>query len=225
MLAPVMLVVRIAAPAWGVRYDARMPDSTAPARPPAVGGRSAAPAELRLLQSFVNTNDALSRSEELTSAAALAEWLIANGLPVRRDAVTDGDTDYAIRVREAVRSFLSRDRGKPSDIEIALLDEVGKRARLQWEFDPDGGVHLAARSPGVPGALGTILSPLLSAALTGSLERLKTCRNCRWLFYDYSKNRSGTWCSMGMCGSRAKARRYYQRMKRAASERAAQPPA
>jgi predicted RNA-binding Zn ribbon-like protein len=121
------------------------------------------------------------------------------------------------RVREAVRTFLSRDRGQPSELEIGLLDDVGRRARLQWSFDADGSVQLKARSPGVVGALGTILSPLLSAALTGSLSRLKTCRNCRWVFYDYSKNRSGTWCAMSLCGSRAKAKRHYRRMREATS--------
>ncbi|HKC76276.1 MAG TPA: CGNR zinc finger domain-containing protein [Chloroflexota bacterium] len=43
--------------------------------------------------------------------------------------------------------------------------------------------------------------------------RLKICRNetCRWAFYDYSKNRSGAWCTMAVCGSRSKARTYRQR--------------
>jgi predicted RNA-binding Zn ribbon-like protein len=38
------------------------------------------------------------------------------------------------------------------------------------------------------------------------LERLRQCRNCRWLFLDASKNRSRRWCSMAHCGSDAKVR-------------------
>jgi predicted RNA-binding Zn ribbon-like protein len=34
---------------------------------------------------------------------------------------------------------------------------------------------------------------------------------CDWLFVDLSKNRSRRWCTMAVCGSRVKARRYYQR--------------
>jgi predicted RNA-binding Zn ribbon-like protein len=57
--------------------------------------------------------------------------------------------------------------------------------------------------------------------LTSSrLSDLKTCPSCGWFFLDTSKNRSRRWCSMAMCGSSAKARRYYWRTKaRAANTR------
>jgi predicted RNA-binding Zn ribbon-like protein len=47
----------------------------------------------------------------------------------------------------------------------------------------------------------------------GTWKRLKACRNhgCRWAFYDYSKNRSGSWCSMQLCGNRTKTRSYRRR--------------
>jgi predicted RNA-binding Zn ribbon-like protein len=32
-----------------------------------------------------------------------------------------------------------------------------------------------------------------------------------WAFYDRSKNRSGHWCSMRVCGNRAKARQFRER--------------
>jgi predicted RNA-binding Zn ribbon-like protein len=46
-------------------------------------------------------------------------------------------------------------------------------------------------------------------------SRLKACRDdtCKWAFYDHSKNRSGHWCSMEVCGSRHKARQYRERRK------------
>jgi predicted RNA-binding Zn ribbon-like protein len=190
---------------------------SAPLSTPEPGGRLPAPQELRLVQLFVNTKDVLAGTDELGSPAALAAWLSAQRLVPTGSAVSSAEFDHAVRVREAVRMFLSRDRGQPSDLEIGLLDDVGRRARLQWAFEADGTVRLTAGTPGVIGALGTILAPLLAAALTGSLVRLKTCRNCRWAFYDYSKNRSGTWCAMALCGSRAKAKRHYRRMREQAS--------
>ena len=47
----------------------------------------------------------------------------------------------------------------------------------------------------------------------GTWLRLKACRNytCRWAFYDHSKNRSGHWCTMSVCGNRQKSRGYRQR--------------
>jgi predicted RNA-binding Zn ribbon-like protein len=47
--------------------------------------------------------------------------------------------------------------------------------------------------------------------LDGSWSRLKACRNCCWSFYDYSPNRSATWCSMQLCGNRKKTRAYRRR--------------
>jgi predicted RNA-binding Zn ribbon-like protein len=39
---------------------------------------------------------------------------------------------------------------------------------------------------------------VVGAMQDGTWSRLKPCRNhgCRWLFYDHSTNRSGTWCTM-----------------------------
>jgi predicted RNA-binding Zn ribbon-like protein len=54
----------------------------------------------------------------------------------------------------------------------------------------------------------------------GTWERLKACAlhdTCEWAFYDWSKNRSGTWCDMKVCGNRSKARAYRERKRGAAS--------
>lgn len=52
------------------------------------------------------------------------------------------------------------------------------------------------------------------------LALLRTCANehCGWLFLDRSRKHNRRWCEMGVCGNRAKVRRYYQRQ-RAASRR------
>ena len=49
--------------------------------------------------------------------------------------------------------------------------------------------------------------------VAGTWSRLKVCPadDCQWAFYDHSKNRSGTWCSMQVCGNRAKVRAYRER--------------
>ena len=55
--------------------------------------------------------------------------------------------------------------------------------------------------------------------LTSSdLHQVKECpgnKGCGWLFLDTSKNGSRQWCSMEGCGSRAKRRRQYGRLRRA----------
>jgi predicted RNA-binding Zn ribbon-like protein len=49
--------------------------------------------------------------------------------------------------------------------------------------------------------------------VSDAVLRVKSCPTCGWFFLDVSKNRSRRWCSMDTCGSVAKARRYYRRLK------------
>jgi predicted RNA-binding Zn ribbon-like protein len=73
--------------------------------------------------------------------------------------------------------------------------------------------------PGIDGALGRLLAIVFRAMNDGTWERLKACPadDCEWAFYDWSKNGSGTWCDMAVCGNRAKARAYRERRQRGAA--------
>jgi len=53
-------------------------------------------------------------------------------------------------------------------------------------------------------------SNLLLSIIPG---RLKQCEGCGWLFYDQSRTHARRWCSMELCGNRAKARRHYERVR------------
>jgi len=48
------------------------------------------------------------------------------------------------------------------------------------------------------------------------VDLVKTCANedCGWLFVDSSRKHNRKWCEMGVCGNRAKARRFYARKKK-----------
>ena len=73
------------------------------------------------------------------------------------------------------------------------------------------GLDLAARASGADAAMALVLVAAFEAMLDGSWPRLKACRNCGWVFFDTSKNRSGSWCSMQICGNRTKTRAYRRR--------------
>ena len=51
----------------------------------------------------------------------------------------------------------------------------------------------------------------------GRWARLKACprEECEWAFYDRSKNRSGRWCQMEVCGNIEKARAFRRRRRAA----------
>jgi predicted RNA-binding Zn ribbon-like protein len=52
---------------------------------------------------------------------------------------------------------------------------------------------------------------LLTSANLAQVRQCARSEGCDWLFVDTSKNRSRRWCSMNLCGSRDKGRRYYRR--------------
>jgi hypothetical protein len=56
--------------------------------------------------------------------------------------------------------------------------------------------------------VGAVFIACARLVVRGDWIRLKICPadTCLWAFYDESRNRSRTWCSMRVCGNREKAR-------------------
>ncbi|MFJ4927488.1 CGNR zinc finger domain-containing protein [Streptomyces sp. NPDC088736] len=82
---------------------------------------------------------------------------------------------------------------------------------------PTGSAALAVpMAPLTPSPVaGTLLVSRVAAAIAQSLvdgtwTRLKACEapTCHWAYYDRSPAGRGRWCSMSVCGARAKMRRY-----------------
>ena len=133
----------------------------------------------------------------------LPEWLEEHGLP-------PSDFDRAVALREALRALLRVNNvGGEAPEATARLNEAARDVRVELRGD---GVVLAGAD-----ALADVTAVALTAMLHGSWKRLKVCRNCQWAFYDTSKNRSGSWCSMQLCGNRLKTRAYRTRRRSAAS--------
>jgi predicted RNA-binding Zn ribbon-like protein len=63
--------------------------------------------------------------------------------------------------------------------------------------------------------LGVVARSAADLLTLGKLDRVRQCSDevCGWLFVDTSKSRSRRWCDMNDCGNRAKARRYYRRIR------------
>lgn len=177
--------------------------------------QQAAPGELELVRGFVNTADLEQDVDRLADRGGLGEWLAEQGLAEHGLRVTRAEHARAIELREALRAILlshngrAQSAGDPSPV----LDRAAKRARLRLRFDERGIGTLEPRAAGVDGALGTLLTIVHRAGESGAWARLKACREhtCEWAFYDHTKNRSGAWCNMAVCGNRAKARAYRER--------------
>jgi predicted RNA-binding Zn ribbon-like protein len=181
------------------------------------GGRVAAPGSLALVQAFVNTvaEEGQHSWEAFSGPASLRHWLVQNGLLGGEEAVGDADVVWAKEVRRGLRSLLAANNG--GEAEPGALDTLNRaavRAALLVRFGPDGRAAIEAGAEGVEGAIGALLEGVVAGMEDGTWGRLKTCANagCGWAFYDRSRNRSGRWCSMDVCGNRAKTRTYRRRV-------------
>ena len=184
-------------------------------RLPQPGGRAPAPGELALVQSFVNSHYDLELehgADLFASPAALGLWLARRGLiGPTDDALTAAELTRAIAVREGLRS-LARDR-RATEAPLTKLNRAAAGAAVELRFTSRGPSFVASRCAPVERALGLVLAIAARAMIDGGWERLKICPgvDCGWAFYDHSRNLSGRWCSMEVCGGRAKARAHYRR--------------
>ena len=176
--------------------------------------RQEAPGRLELVREFVNTNDLEGDDEKLASPAGLAGWLRAHALLEADAQVGEKELERAIAVREALRAQLKANNGFERDPgAAATLHEAANRAGIALSFDEAGASSLEPRTPGADGAIGRLLTIVHEAEHQGTWARLKACpwHTCQWAFYDNTKNASGVWCTMEVCGNRAKAKAYRER--------------
>jgi predicted RNA-binding Zn ribbon-like protein len=187
------------------------------------GGREPAPGALALIQAFVNTEIPEWHRDDLGTPVALADWLAMHALLEHGVGATADEFVRARAVREALRELaLANTLDGPLDGAVrARVDALLRQVPLVLEAGADGGVGVRAAGAGVDVALGRLLAIVLEAERDGIWRRLKACRQdtCRWIFYDHSRNRSSSWCSMSICGNRVKTRAY--RRRRAAGEETA----
>jgi predicted RNA-binding Zn ribbon-like protein len=175
--------------------------------------KNQAPGALDTIRAFVNSREVESGKDQLDTPENLAKWLVEHGFPVG-PAVSLDDLQNAIAVREALRAFLLANAGEAMDDKaVAVLNAAAARARLGPEFAADGSARLGCGVSGVDGAIGALLVITTMAMADGTWTRLKACRaaTCQWAFYDHTRNHSGVWCDMAVCGNRAKVRAYRER--------------
>jgi predicted RNA-binding Zn ribbon-like protein len=135
--------------------------------------------------------------DRLADAAAAPAWLQEVD---RSGEVGPAELGLARDVRAALRGSL----GDPA----AALPEVPVVVVLD-----DEGPRLTGKGGPLMQVVGESLGEALALRATGEWSRLKTCArdSCRWVFFDHSRNRSGRWCSMRVCGNREKTAAYRAR--------------
>ncbi|HKJ35106.1 MAG TPA: CGNR zinc finger domain-containing protein [Solirubrobacterales bacterium] len=175
-----------------------------------------APDRLELVREFVNSLDIEESTDELGDGSSAADWLRQHGLGERK-LLTGEERRRLIAVREAIRELLLANNAgdAPPPDALAALNAASSDIALGLRFRPQG-TELVSGSGGIDAALGEVLARVHEAMGDDTWGRLKACPapECHWAFYDRSRNRSATWCQMGECGNRNKARAFRARRRK-----------
>jgi predicted RNA-binding Zn ribbon-like protein len=178
------------------------------------------PRELELIGSFVNTlhksiDAGVPDEEQLGSPEALRSWMRQHDVAPGNDLGPE-DLSRAIEFREALRALLWANNGAHLDPEaLRALRQAAEQGLIRVEIDPGGRAAARPARAGVGALFARLLAAVADSQAAGTWERIKACaaEDCQWAFYDHSRNRSRAWCTMEVCGNRAKTRTYRARRK------------
>jgi len=175
---------------------------------------------LDLLNSDWHDWHGTGRTEDrLTDPAWLKRFMASWGLHV--------DEPYTGRARTALGELRTLGRrmvedfrtgGPLSEPDVAALNAYLARGPVRRQFvleDGEPRVELVAAARDWDWVLAETAASLADLLAQGEPERLKVCENrdCRWVFYDDSRNRSRRWCDSRACGNLIKVRRFRARRK------------
>jgi predicted RNA-binding Zn ribbon-like protein len=194
--------------------------------------RAPAPGGLALVQALVNTLDIESGADSLDTPEGLARLgltageaegarelreslravcLAHAGHPAHRRVTPLGE----LLARAPLRVTVDEDGGSahlvpategPAPASSAASPASSAASPASAAASADSAA--AADSP-APLAF-RVAAAIAEALVAGTWPRLKACEapTCHWAYYDRSPAGRGRWCSMSVCGARAKMRRY-----------------
>lgn len=164
-----------------------------------MASRQPAPGPLALVEAFLRTRN------EVSDPTTLARWQREQGL-------AEGgwrDFEQVVRLREALRVLMFTNNGGPSA--PAAMEIVNAELRA-WDLHPVIGPS-GITWPTGEGLVPAVLAGVLTAMADGTWQRMKACAadDCRYAFYDHTRNRSGRWCDVSGCGANSRMRAYRRR--------------
>lgn len=180
-------------------------------------GIDPAPGGLGLVQDLLNTISAgVPRQPDLLddpgsatewAQSAVAQWSTPAGRPAP-DVTLDPAGLRALRtfrdeLLDGIDARLHMPEPGHGTTGASNRRATGSRtAGATLRLDQGGSVHLDPAGAGVELLVSLVLAALFEAQLADTGRRIKTCRNprCRVAFYDRSRNNSGVWHSVRVCG-------------------------
>jgi predicted RNA-binding Zn ribbon-like protein len=196
-------------------------------------GLAPAPGALGLAQDLLNTAPAGHKPDLLADLAsartwvseATAQWSAATGRPVPEVVLDAGDLHLLQTFRDDLREVIAKEHDGTPDTGPAAPDTgpaapdtrpaapVLYTAAAALQLGADGSVRLHPQETGPQALVMLVLAALFEGQQAGARRRLKTCRNprCQVAFYDRSRNASGVWHSVRVCGNAINLRAHRER--------------
>lgn len=146
--------------------------------------------------------------ERLPTPMRLDDWLDANGVRLGVEYAAEHDLALARRLREAIHqtggAIATGNDAAPEDVE--LINNLARdgdtfpeltEAEMRWRTRSEHRVHAA---------LGLVAQDAIAVLGGEQRSHVKVCVNpeCGGLYVDTSRGQNRRWCSMNVCGNRAK---------------------
>jgi predicted RNA-binding Zn ribbon-like protein len=175
---------------------------------------------------FINTRFGVGQSnrECLGSDESVLQWLRRTGsITAVTGEVPKGRSGTlvkaAIELRESARELVACRKADRVGNSIVLnrflaLDRSNKQ--LEWRQGKPPTLRLQRHLPTVEAALAPVANAIAALLTEGDFQLVRTCESsdCTLWFYDRTKAHHRRWCSMAMCGNRAKVASFRARQAR-----------
>ena len=183
-------------------------------------GAALAPNGLALVQDLLNTlslgrprqadllADVAGAQAWLEKAAEL--WSAHSGRPGPALVASEQELPRLRALRDHLRQALRlrHDGDDPPSYELGPEHPLAFAADLRLTLDREGTLTVDPAGTGASWVVAAVLAEIQRAHLEGTWRRLKVCRNeqCLGAFYDRSRNNSGVWHDVHVCGNAANLR-------------------
>jgi predicted RNA-binding Zn ribbon-like protein len=146
--------------------------------------------------------------DRLPTPGRLGDWLAANDLTLANTKATGTDLDLARRLREAIHraGTAIAAGGTPDEHDASLINTLAHDGQTYLELEATTARWRTRSTDPVGAALGVIAEDAISALGGPDRAQVKACENsaCGGLYVDTSRGQNRRWCSMNICGNRAK---------------------
>lgn len=147
--------------------------------------------------------------DALDSPQAATQWIEERVGRFKGYKVDDVELARLLLLRANLRELTLANAG--GDVAASAddtLDTLASTERPRMRFAARNAVRLESAT-----VFCWLLTVAFDAMRDGTWTRLKRCTGdgCPHVFYDSSRNRSGAWCAMAVCGNRRKVRAYQER--------------